>query len=76
MPYENLENNQLLTPIEVSTLLGVKTATVYAWISRKEIRSVKIDGRRFVPMLGIHEMFARRRTGEYVDQTYANGPSR
>lgn len=76
MDQTNYQNNKLLTPTEVSTLLGVKTSTVYAWISRKELRSLKIDNRRFIPLASIHELYASRQSGEFVDHTYANGPVR
>ena len=30
------------TPAEVAMMLGVKTSTVHAWLSRKEMRAVKV----------------------------------
>ena len=55
-------------------MLGVKTSTVYAWLSRKEMRGSKIGHRRFITDQEIKEFFLHRRTGEYVDYTYARGP--
>jgi excisionase family DNA binding protein len=57
-------------------MFGVKTSTVHAWISRKEIRAIKVGHRRYMNMQNIKEFLERRRTGEFVDYTYANGPIR
>ena len=62
------------TPTQVAKMLGVKTSTVYAWLSRKEMRGSKIGHRRFITDQEIKEFFLHRRTGEYVDYTYARGP--
>ncbi len=62
------------TPSEVALKLGVTPSTVYAWISRREMRANKVGHKRFVTQQQINEFFLRRKTGEYVDYTYANGP--
>ena len=64
------------TPNEVAQMLGVKTSTVHAWLSRKEMRAVKVGHRRYITLQNIKEFRERRQTGEYVDYTYANGPVR
>jgi excisionase family DNA binding protein len=64
------------TPAEVARMLGVKTSTVHAWLSRKEMRAVKVGHRRFISQQQIKEFYERRQTGEFVDHTYANGPVR
>ncbi|MFM1985650.1 MAG: Helix-turn-helix domain [Actinomycetota bacterium] len=64
------------TPAEVARMLGVKTSTVHAWLSRKEMRAVKVGHRRFISQQQIKEFYQRRQTGEFVDHTYANGPVR
>lgn len=64
------------TPNEVAQMLGVKTSTVHAWLSRKEMRAIKVGHRRYITMQNIKEFRERRQTGEYVDYTYANGPVR
>lgn len=58
---------------EVCTKLDVKPSTVRAWISRREIHSYKVDGRRYITEAQIAAMYQQRKTGEYVDMTYAQG---
>jgi len=65
-----------LTPEQVANKLGVKRSTVYAWISRGEMRANKVGYQRLITQQQIEDFFLRRRTGEYVDMTYANGPVR
>jgi excisionase family DNA binding protein len=69
-------NMNSYTPAEVAMMLGVKTSTVHAWLSRKEMRAVKVGHRRFISPQQIKEFYEQRQTGEYVDHTYANGPIR
>ena len=64
------------TPNEVAQMLGVKTSTVHAWLSRKEMRAIKVGHRRYITLQNIKEFREKRQTGEYVDYTYANGPVR
>jgi len=64
------------TPNEVAQMLGVKTSTVHAWLSRKEMRAIKVGHRRYITLQNIKEFREQRKTGEYVDYTYANGPVR
>ena len=73
---EALFKTRSYTPAQVGRLCGVKTTTVHAWISRKEIMSVKVGSRRFITERNIAEMYSRRKSGEFVDHTYANGPVR
>ena len=73
-------NNQLqpvtYTPTEVAQKLGVKTSTVHAWLSRREMRATKVGHRRYITLQNIKEFRDKRGTGEYIDHTYANGPVR
>jgi len=62
------------TPIQVAKMLGVKPTTVYAWISRKELRANKIGHNRFITRQQIIEFLNKRSSGDYVDMTYAHGP--
>jgi excisionase family DNA binding protein len=64
------------TPIELAQLVGVKPSTVYAWISRKELKSYKHGRSRYITREHLQEFYEKRSTGEYIDLTYANGPSR
>jgi excisionase family DNA binding protein len=64
------------TPVQVAKMLGVKPTTVYAWLSRKEMRANKVGHNRYISHQQIVDFFNQRKTGEYVDMTYANGPVR
>jgi excisionase family DNA binding protein len=64
------------TPAQVAQMLGVKTSTVYAWLSRNEMQANKVGHSRLITQQQIKEFYLRRKTGEYVDYTYANGPVR
>ena len=64
------------TPVEVARMLGVKPSTVYAWLSRKEMRSNKVGRNRFITPQQIKDFYEQRKTGEYIDMTYAYGPVR
>jgi excisionase family DNA binding protein len=59
------------SPNEVAQMCGVKTSTVHAWISRGEIRAAKVGHNRFITEQAIYDMYRRRKTGEYVDYSYA-----
>lgn len=65
-----------LTPKQVATQLGVTESTIYSWISRGYMRANKVGRRRFISHKQISDFFLQRKTGEYVDMTYANGPVR
>ena len=59
------------TPLEVAKILGVKPSTVYAWLSRKELRGNKVGRKRYITQQQLKEFSDYRATGEYVDCTYA-----
>jgi excisionase family DNA binding protein len=65
-----------LTPAQLAQKLGVKRSTVYAWISRGEIRANKLGSSRFITESQLREFYLKRSTRDYVDMTYANGPVR
>ena len=69
-------NQRTFTVPEVAKMLGVKQSTVRAWISRKEMRAYKVDNRRYITQQQIADFYYQRKTGDYVDMTYANGPIR
>jgi excisionase family DNA binding protein len=62
------------SPAQVGQMLGVKTSTVYAWLSRNEMQANKVGHNRYITQQQIKEFYLRRKTGEYVDYTYAYGP--
>jgi excisionase family DNA binding protein len=64
------------TPGEVAAMFGVKTKTVYAWLSRGEMRGNKNGYFRFITIPQIQEFIRNRKDPDKVDMTYANGPVR
>ena len=52
-------------------MLGVKPSTVYAWLSRKELRGNKVGHKRYITQQQLKEFSDHRATGDYVDCTYA-----
>jgi excisionase family DNA binding protein len=61
---------------QVAQMLGVKSVTVRAWISRGEIQSHKYQGRRYITEAQIKDFRRFRNTGEFINMTYANGPAK
>ena len=61
------------TPAQVAEIFGVKTSTVHAWISRKEMRATKVGHRRYISLQQMREFREMRQTGEYINYTYAPG---
>ena len=79
MNYQNISQQISYTPAQVAKMLGVKTSTVHAWLSRKEMRGSKVGHSRFITPQQINEFLSRRNGGhdnDYIDYTYANGPVR
>ena len=64
------------TTTQVANMLGIKTSTVHAWLSRKEMHSLKIGNRRYIMLQHIQEFQEKRETGEYIDYRYTNGPTK
>lgn len=67
----NYKPHNSYTPNEIAEMLGVKPATVYAWLSRKELRATKVGHRRYISKQQLKEFYEQRRTGEYIDTSYA-----
>ena len=59
------------TPAEVAAMFGVKTATVYAWLSRNEIHGNKNGHFRSITEAQIVEFVNSRRNPDRIDMTYA-----
>ena len=64
------------SPAEVAEMFGVQTKTVYAWLSRKEMRGNKNGYFRSITEAQIMEFINNRRNPDKVDMTYAKGPLR
>jgi len=65
-----------LTPKQVAKQLGVTESTIYSWISRGYMRANKVGRKRFISQRQIADFYLQKKSGEYVDMTYANGPVR
>jgi len=79
MNLQTIPQQNSYTPAQVAQMLGVKTSTVHAWLSRSEMRGNKVGHHRFITPQQITEFYSQRKggkTGDYVDYTYANGPVR
>jgi len=63
------------TPVQVAKIMGVKPATVYAYISRKELPSLKVGHSRFISQRNIQAFYDRRNSGEFTDYRYAHDPN-
>jgi len=74
MNYKNIPQQISYTPAQVAKMLGVKTSTVHAWLSREEMRGSKVGHSRFITPQQINDFYSRRsggRDGDYIDYTYA-----
>lgn len=59
------------TPAEVARIFGVKKGTVYAWLSRMELRGTKVNGRQRISELDLKSFTDLRNGGDFVDRRYA-----
>ena len=62
------------TPREVAERLGVKVGTIYAMLSRGEIKAYHVGRRRIFTEAQLNQCVANRGTVE-VDMTYSCGPA-
>ena len=62
------------SPREVAERLGVKVDTIYAMLSRGEIRAYHVGRRRVFTEAQVNQCIKRRVAVE-VDMTYACGPA-
>lgn len=77
MNIQTIPQESAYSPAQVAKMLGVKTSTVHAWLSRAEMRGNKVGNRRFITPQQIADFHTRRKggnSGDYVDYTYAHGP--
>jgi len=65
-----MDHLNTFTPAEVSKMLGVKPATVYAWMSRKELKANKIGRNRAISHKQLKEFHEQRKNGEFIDRSY------
>ena len=60
------------TPLEVSKLMGVKPATVYAWMSRQELKANKVGRNRAISQRQLREFHEQRDNRDFIDRSYVN----
>ncbi len=69
---KNMEER--FTPSQVAEILGVKVGTIYAMLSRGEIKAYHVGRRRVFTESQVKQFKANRGTVE-VDMSYACGPA-
>ena len=60
-----------LTPAEVAEILGMKTSSIYALISRHELAANKVGRSRFITPSQLDTYMRNRGNKDVVDYTYA-----
>ena len=65
-----MESNNL-TPAEVAEILGMKTSSIYALISRHELAANKVGRSRFITTSQLDVYMRNRGNKDVVDSTYA-----
>jgi excisionase family DNA binding protein len=63
--------NHIYTPAQVADILGMKTSSIYALISRHEIASSKVGRSRFISVNQLDTYLRNRGNKDVVDCTYA-----
>jgi len=60
-----------LTPAQAAQILGMKTSSIYALISRHELSSSKVGRSRFISLSQLEAYKNSRGTRDSIDYTYA-----
>jgi len=63
------------TPTEVAHILGLKPATIYAELSRGQLRAYHLGRRRLITEEQLQAYKSKRQAVILVDMTYACGPA-
>jgi excisionase family DNA binding protein len=64
------EVTKSFTSSEVAKMLRVKPATVYAWISRRELKANKVGRNQAMSPKQLKDFHELRNNGDYMDHTY------
>jgi excisionase family DNA binding protein len=64
-------NRNDLTPAQAAEILGMKTASIYALISRHELEANKVGRSRYISLSQLETYTKRRSNKDVVDYTYA-----
>ena len=67
-PFNFLPENSY-TPVQVAELLGVKPATVYAWLSRKELMGNKVGHKRYITEQQLKRFYEQSMNNVIIDYT-------
>jgi excisionase family DNA binding protein len=60
-----------LTPAQAAEILGMKTSSIYALISRHELAANKVGRSRFISLAQLETYIHNRGNKDVVDYTYA-----
>jgi len=60
-----------LTPAQAAELLGMKTSSVYALISRHELAANKVGRSRYISIAQLEAYIKNRGSKDGIDYTYA-----
>ena len=64
-------NKNIYTPAQAAEILGMKTSSIYALISRHELAADKVGRSRYISVAQFDAYMKNRGTKDVVDYTYA-----
>jgi excisionase family DNA binding protein len=64
-------NKNIYTPAQAAEILGMKTSSIYALISRHELAADKVGRSRYISLAQLDAYMKNRGTKDVVDYTYA-----
>ena len=64
-------DNIIYTPAQAAEILGMKTSSIYALISRHELAADKVGRSRYISLAQLDAYMKNRGTKDVVDYTYA-----
>jgi excisionase family DNA binding protein len=60
-----------LTPAQAAEILGMKTSSIYALISRHELAAEKVGRSRYISLSQLEAYIRNRGSKDVIDYTYA-----
>jgi excisionase family DNA binding protein len=60
-----------LTPAQAAKILGIKTSSIYALISRHELGASKVGRSRYISLSQLEAYIRNRGSKDVIDYTYA-----
>ena len=64
-------DNIIYTPAQAAEILGMKTSSIYALISRHELAADKVGRSRYISLAQLDAYMKNRGNKDVVDYTYA-----